>query len=95
MGKQTQGKGAKILTLKQTLNQIFPIALAQTKTGNGSENLLNEIWQIMCFLYGGKEITKKVYNNIMNPIKVQYKIDTIFTDNNKTSNPQRLLISSS
>ena len=43
MGKQTQGKGAKILTLKQTLNQIFPIALAQTKTGNGSENLLNEI----------------------------------------------------
>ena len=49
----------------------------------------------MCFLYGGKEITKKVYNNIMNPIKVQYKIDTIFTDNNKTSNSQRLLISPS
>ena len=43
MGKQTQGEGAKILTLKRTLNQIFPIALAQTKTGNGSENLLNEI----------------------------------------------------
>ena len=95
MGKQTQGKGAKILTLKRTLNQIFPIALAQTKTGNGSEKLLNEIWQIMCFLYGGKEITKKAYNNIMNPIKVQYKIDTIFTDNNKTSNSQRLLISPS
>ena len=49
----------------------------------------------MCFLYGGREITKKVYNNIMNPIMVQYKIDTIFTDNNKTSNPQRLLINPS
>ena len=49
----------------------------------------------MCFLYGGKEITEKVYNNIMNPIKVQYKIDTVFRDNNKASSPQRLLISPS
>ena len=33
--KQTQGKGAKILTLKQRL-QIFPIAATQTNAGNGS-----------------------------------------------------------
>ena len=42
--------------------------------------------------YGEKEITKKVYTNIMNSIMIQYKMDTIFTDNNKSSNPQRLLI---
>ena len=39
-----------------------------------------------------KKLRKKVYTNIMNSIMVQYKMDTIFADNNKTSNPQRLLI---
>ena len=39
-----------------------------------------------------KKLQKKVYTNIMNSIMVQYKMDTIFADNNKTSNPQRLLI---
>ena len=32
----------KILTLKQILKRL-PIAIAQVKTGNNSENLLNEI----------------------------------------------------
>ena len=40
------------------------------KAGNTSENLLNEIRQIIYSLYRGKEITKKVYNNIMNSIKL-------------------------
>ena len=40
-----------------------------------------------------KKLRKKVYTNIMNSIMVQNKMDTIFADNNKTSNPQRLLIS--
>ena len=62
-------KQLKILTLKQML-QILPIALAQVKAGNTSENLLNEIRQIMCSLYRSKEISKKVYNNIMNSIKL-------------------------
>ena len=69
--KQTQRKGAKILTLKQRL-QIFPIALTQTKAGNGSENLLHKIWQIICSLYGEKEITKKSiyqYNEFNNGTK--------------------------
>ena len=39
-----------------------------------------------------KKLRKKVYTNIMNSIMVQNKMDTIFADNNKTSNPQRLLI---
>ena len=41
-----QGIGLKILTPKQML-QRWPIALAQTKAGNNSESLLNEIRQIV------------------------------------------------
>ena len=50
--------------------QRLPIVLAQVKAGNTSENLLNEMRQIICSLYRAKEITKKVYNNIMNSIKL-------------------------
>ena len=50
--------------------QRLPIALAQVKAGNTSENLLNEIRQIIYSMYQAKEITKKVYNNIMNSIKL-------------------------
>ena len=66
---QRKGKGIKILTPEQMLQRL-PIALAQVKTGNTSENLLNEIRQIIYSLYRAKEITKKVYNNIMNSIKL-------------------------
>ena len=45
--------------------QRLPIALAQIKAGNNSQSLLNEIRQIVHFLYQSKEITKKVYNNII------------------------------
>ena len=41
------------------------VAIAQVKTDNNSENLLNEIRQIVYSLYQSKEITKKVYNNII------------------------------
>ena len=50
--------------------KILPIALSQVKAGNTSENLRNEIRQIKYSLYREKEVTKKVYNNIMNSIKV-------------------------
>ena len=61
---ETKGTGLKILRPKQML-QRFPIALAQVKAGNNSENLLNEIRQIIYSRYQSKEITKKVYNNLM------------------------------
>ena len=54
----------KILTPKQILQRL-PIALAEVKAGNNSQNLLNEITQIVYSLYESKEITKKVYNNII------------------------------
>ena len=66
--KSQEGKGAnemlKILTPNQMLKRL-PIALAQVKAGNNSESLLNEIRQIVYSLYRSKEITKKVYNNII------------------------------
>ena len=62
------GKGLKILIPNQMLKRL-PIATAQIKAGNNSESLLNEIRQIVYFLYRSKEITKKVYNNIINSIK--------------------------
>ena len=64
-----QGKGLKILTLKQILHRL-PIALAQIKAGNNLESLLNEIRQIVYSLYQPKRITKKVYNNIIKSVKV-------------------------
>ena len=73
--------------------QRLPIAFAQVKAGNTSENLLNEIRLIIYSLYWAKEINKKVYSNIMNSIKLWNKVDTIFMNsgNSKTSDPQRLL----
>ena len=74
--------------------QRLLIALEQLKAGNKSENLLNEIRQILYSLSRAKEITKKAYKNILNSINVLYKMDTIFmiSRNSKTSDPHRLLL---
>ena len=66
---KTEDKGLKILTPKQILQRL-PIALAQVKASNNSEILLNEIRQIVYFLYQSKQITKKVYNNIIKSINI-------------------------
>ena len=50
--------------------QRIPTARAQVKAGNTSEKLINEIRQIKYSLYREKDITKKVYNNITNSIKI-------------------------
>ena len=44
--------------------QRLPIALAEVRVGNISENLLNEIRQIIYSLFRAKQITKNMYNNI-------------------------------
>ena len=59
----------KVLTPKQMLQRL-PIALTQVKAGNNSESLLNEIRQIVYSLYQSKQITKKVYNNIIKSINI-------------------------
>ena len=48
--------------------QRLPIALAQVKAGDTSENLLNEIRQIIYSAHWAKEITKNVHNRIINSI---------------------------
>ena len=62
--KATKGTRLKILTPKQMFQRL-PIVLPQVKAGNNSDNLLIEIRQIVYSLYQSKEITKKVYNNII------------------------------
>ena len=46
--------------------QRLPVALAQVKAGNNSQNLLNEIRLILTGSI--KKITKKVYSNIIKSI---------------------------
>ena len=50
--------------------QKLPVALMQVKAINNSANLLNEVKDIVCSLYQSKEITKKVYNNIIKSIQI-------------------------
>ena len=63
-----EGRELKILTPKQMLWRLT-IALTQLKAGNNSESLLNEIRQIVYSLYQSKQITKKVYHNIIKSIQ--------------------------
>lgn len=64
---QEKRRGLKILTPMQML-QTLPVALAKVKAGNESENLLNEIYQIIQSWCWAEEISKIVYNSIMNSI---------------------------
>ena len=63
------GTGLKILTPTQMLQRL-PIALAQVKAGNNSESLLNEVRKAVYSFHQSKEITKKVYSNIIKSIQL-------------------------
>ena len=65
--KKQKGEGIKTLIPKQMFQRLL-IALGQVEEGNTSDNLLNEIRKIIYSLYW--EVTKKVYHDIMNSIKV-------------------------
>ena len=90
--KATNGTGLKILTSKQ-MHQRLQIALSQVKAGNTSEGLLNKIRQIVYSLYQSKQITKKVYNNVIKSIHLLMMV-TIFlnSENSKTSKPHVLIL---
>ena len=68
LAREKGGIGLKILTSNQMLKRLL-ISLAQIKAGNNSKSLLNEIKQIVYYLYRSKKITKMLYNNIINSIK--------------------------
>ena len=80
--KEKQGKGLKLLTPKQMLQRL-PMALANVKAGNLSENLLNEIRSIKSCLYQGKTITRKDLNKCI----IQKWILYLWIRNSQTSDP--------
>ena len=65
--RNQKGVGLKILTPNQKLSRL-PVILAQLKAGNNSEKLKNEIRQLLYSLYRSKELTKTLYNNLINAI---------------------------
>ena len=65
---ETKATQLKILTPKQMFQRL-PTALAQVKAGNNSESLLYQIGQIAYSLYKSKQITRKIYNNIIKSIQ--------------------------
>ena len=58
----TNGTELKILTPKQMFQRL-PIAIAQVKAGNNSENLLNEIKKIFYSLYQSKKSQKSILHH--------------------------------
>ena len=62
-----KGKGLKILTPNQILSRLS-IPLAQSKAGNNSEKLKNEIRQILYSLYRSKKLTKQLYKSLIDII---------------------------
>ena len=67
--KTINGERIKTLAPKQVLQRL-PIALAQVKAANIFKSLLNEIRQIIYFLYQTNEITKKEYNSITKSVQL-------------------------
>ena len=62
-----KGEGIKILTPHQILNRL-PITLAQLNAGNNSNNLKNEIRQLLYSLYCSKNMTKQIYKSLISII---------------------------
>ena len=62
-----QGQGFKILTPQQMITRL-PILLAQLKAGNNSQKPKNEIRQLLYSLYRSKNLSKTIYNSLMNTI---------------------------
>ena len=65
---EEQGGGRlKIMTPNQLITRL-PILLAQKQAGNNSQKLNNEIRQIVCSLHRSKNLSKSVYNHLINSI---------------------------
>ena len=65
--QRQQGQGLKILTLKKLFTRLT-ILLAQLKPGSNSQRLKNEIRQIGYSLYRSKNLSKTIYNSLINTI---------------------------
>ena len=67
VAQRQQGQGLKILTPKQMITRL-PILLDQLKAGNNSQKFKNEIRQILYSLYRSKNLSKTIYNHLINNI---------------------------
>ena len=61
------GFGLKIMTSSQLITR-FPILLAQRQAGNNSNKLKNELRQIIYSSYRSKNLSKTLYNHLINSI---------------------------
>ena len=64
-GKRQKGQGLKIMTTSQLITRL-PILLTQKQAGNNSNKLKNEIRQIIYSLYRSKNLSKTLYNHLIN-----------------------------
>ena len=61
------GKGLKIMTPRQMITRL-PILLAHKQADNNSQKLNIEIRQIVYSLYRSKNLSKTIYNHLINGI---------------------------
>ena len=66
--KNSKATRARLKNFNTKPNSRLPISLAQLNAGNNSENLKNEIRQILYSLYRSKKLTKNVYKSLRNAI---------------------------
>ena len=65
--KRQKGHGLKIMTPSQLMTRLLSL-LAQKQTGYNSQKLNNEIRKIIYSLYRSKNLSKTVYNHLINSI---------------------------
>ena len=65
--RNQEGQRLEILTPDQMLKRL-PIFLVQLKAVKNSENLKNDIRQLLYSLYRSKKLTKTVYSSLINTI---------------------------
>ena len=65
--KRQKGHGLKIMTPSQLITRL-PILLAQKQADNNSQKLNNEIRQIFYSSYKSKNLSKTLYNHLINSI---------------------------
>ena len=65
--RNQEGQRLEILTPDQMLNRL-PIFLVQLKAVKTSENLKNDMRQLLYSLYLSKKLTKTIYSSLINTI---------------------------
>ena len=65
--KRQKRHGLKVMTPNQSITRL-PILLAQKQAGNNSQKLNNEIRQFIYSLYRSKNLSKTIYNYLINNI---------------------------